>query len=302
MWRALTGGVSHSDVGVVSIRDPRFDALVELHASKKRTPLQLEFVDVHTPARTDAAAIARLREMDAIVVVLPQFGGADSEDPSRAAKDELILADLAPVESRITRARKEPASSREVSSLESAIKTLEAGRLLSEEAWEEPERAAFAHLALLTLKPILFVKNVEEDSLTNSNEDEIVLCARLEAEVAGMDPESAAELLGGYGIERRAAELIPFQVFKMLDLITFFTVNEKEARAWELRRGARAIDAAGAIHSDLERGFIRAEVSSFEDVQSAGSWDAARSAGKIRLEGKEYVVNDGDIIVIRFSI
>jgi ribosome-binding ATPase YchF (GTP1/OBG family) len=124
----------------------------------------------------------------------------------------------------------------------------------------------------------------------------------LEAEVAGMDSAEAGELLAEYGVTSTAAERVPQQVYGILDLVTFFTINEQESRAWELRRGAKAPEAAGTIHSDMERGFIRAEVGAFDRIEAAGSWNAAKAAGDVRVEGKDYVVADGDVIRIRFSV
>ena len=298
LWRAITGGTSHGDTGVVSVHDERLDRLAELHSSKKKVSVHVEFVDAHTPSRTDAAAFGRLREMDAIVVVVPVFDGGDPDESRRELREELILADIGPIENRLNRARKEPASAREAQTLERALKVLNSERFLRDERWDEPDLGPLSYLAPLTLKPIVFVQNVDEDALSTPGSDELMVCARLEAEVAELDEAAARELLAEFGVNRFAAELLPTRVFEMLDLITFFTVSDKEARAWELETGATASKAAGGIHSDLERGFIRAEVATFDEVIAAGSWDATRK----RLEGKDYVLREGDVVRIRFSV
>lgn len=293
LWRAITGGVAQGDAAVISVPDERLDTLVRLHSSTKRVQIQIELVDAHA-SRSSAQALGRLREMDAIVAVAPEFSGGGAE------LDDLILADLEVVETRLRSAKKEPQSSQEAATLEGAMQMLSDGRPLREGEWQARDLAAFMHLAPLTLKPILVVRNVAEDAVVAGGSDAI--SARIEAEVAGLAPDEAAELLAGYGIEAPAADRLIAAIFGLLDLITFYTINEKEVRAWELRRGATAPQAAGTVHSDMERGFIRAEVAGYDQVVEAGSWDAARAANFVKVEGKDYVVRDGDVVKIRFSV
>lgn len=290
LWRAITGGVAHGDAAVIGVPDERLDILARLHSSPRQVPVQIELVDAHA-SRSHAEGMARLREMDAIVAVVPEFSGGGLD------LDEQILADLGPVETRLRSAKKEVQSAKEAATLEVAMRMLSGGRPLRESDWEPSDLSAFSALGLLTLKPLLVVRNVAEG--TALSEDAI--SARLEAEVAGLDPAEASELLAGYGIDEPAAARMIKAIFGLLDLITFYTINEKESRAWELRRGAKAPEAAGTVHTDLERGFIRAEVCSYEKVAESESWDAARGLNLVRVEGKDYVVRDGDVVKIRFS-
>lgn len=305
-WRAVTGGGSKGDVAAVPVPDPRLDRLVEMHASRSRVPAQIEVVDIHETARTASAATARLREMDAIVVVLPAFGGLDATKALSALTDDLILADMAPVDTRLQRARKDPAAKKEIPSLESAAAILEDGRFLREGDWEKVDHEVFSPLALITLKPLIVVWNADEEGLSmpapESPFDSFVASASLEAEVAGVDPEEARSLLAAYGVEEPVLGKVIQSVYRSLDLITFFTTSDKESRAWEVRRGATAPEAAGAIHSDLQRGFIRAEVISYKDLVEAGSWDAAKAKSAIRLEGKEYIFQEEDVTHFRFAV
>jgi ribosome-binding ATPase YchF (GTP1/OBG family) len=306
LWRAVTGGEGRGDVGVVDVADRRLDALVRMERSRRRVPVQIEVVDVSAAARTPAAALARLREMDAILVVSPAFGGQDPLPALRGLLEELVLADMAPLEKRLERARKDASARKEVPALEAGLAHLEAGRLLGDRSWEPEELAAFSPLTPLTLKPMVVVWNVDEGAsaapLPEVELSAFPVSAALEAEVAGVDPEEAAVLLSAYGIEERASARVIESVYRLLDLITFFTTGEKESRAWEVRRGASAPEAAGAIHSDLQRGFIRAEVVAFDELERAGSWQAAKSRGLLRLEGKGYVVAEGDVCHFRFAV
>lgn len=302
VWRAITGGRAHGDVAAVPLSDERLDALVDLHSSKKRVPVQMEFVDVHSPGLTTAAAIARLREMDAIVAILPVFSGEDRESARRSVLDELILADMGPLEKRLERARKDRAAAREITPLEAGLSVLESGRPLIEENWDQVALSTFSPLAPLTLKPLLLIANVDEAEAGANVGGALQLSARLEAEVAGLEGTEAEELLAGYGVPAPASDRVAREVYRMLELITFFTINDEESRAWELRKGAKAPEAAGTVHTDMQRGFIRAEVCAFDRLQTAGSWTAAKGAGSVRVEGKDYVVADGDVIRIRFSV
>lgn len=306
VWKAIGGGEAAAEIATVGVPDSHLDELVSMHSVSKRVPVHIELVDVHQPGHTPAASIARLREMDAVLVVAPAFGGLDASAALDSFLEELVLADLAPVEKRLERAKKDPAARSEIPALDKAISLLSNGAPLSDGEWDDPQRAALSPLAPITIKNLLIVWNVDEGSPPPPPEETsrlvVLLNAELEAEVAGMETAEAKSLLEAYGIKETGKEKVVRAVFESFDLITFFTMNDKEARAWELRRGATAPDAAGTVHSDMRRGFIRAEVISFEDVAKSGSWDAAKSEGLMRVEGKDYVVADGDVIRIRFAV
>jgi ribosome-binding ATPase len=281
------------------------DKLVELHASRKTVWAQLGVVDIHSTARTEAAAMGRLREMDAVLVVLPAFGGQDAAAAFEAIRDDLVLADMGPVETRLKRARKDPLAKAEVPALEAAAEHLGRGEILATRNWEPPDLKVFSSLAPITLKPIIVVHNVDEGRAGNgasSGPSGITVSARLEAEVAGMEPGDARELLNAFGVEEPVAGRVIQAVYRSLDLITFFTTGDDESRAWEVRKGATAPEAAGVIHSDIQRGFIRAEVITYEDVVDSGSWDKAKAKGLMRVEGRDYVFQEGDVTHFRFAV
>ena len=304
--RAIGGGTAKGDVTTVSVPDERLDALVEMHSSRKTVPARIEVVDVHAAARTHASAIAKLREMDAILLVTPSFSAQDPALHVSAAIEDLILADLQPVETRLERAKKDASAKREIPALERAKRVLEEGRRLSQETWASDELTTFSSLTLVTQRPIVVVFNADEHGLEQSPPPiefpSFVASAPLEAEVAGMGAEEAGELLRVYGIKQTVLGRVIDAVYRSLDLISFFTTSDKESRAWEVRSGAKAPEAAGVIHSDMQRGFIRAEVISFQELEEIGHWDAAKAQGRIRVEGKDYVLQEGDVTHFRFSI
>lgn len=293
------------DVATVSVPDPRLDKLVELHASRSKVWAKLGVVDIHSTARTAAAATGRLREMDAVLVVLPAFGGQDPTSAFESIRDDLVLADMGPVETRLRRARKDPSAKGEVPALEAAADHLGQGKLLSTRSWEAAQLKVFSSLAPITLKPLILVHNVDEGTAGNGATPGlpgISVSAALEAEVRDMEPEDALELLNAYGVQEPVTGRVIQAVYRSLDLITFFTTGDDESRAWEVRKGATAPEAAGVIHSDIERGFIRAEVITYDDVVSAGSWDKAKAKGLMRVEGRDYVFKEGDVTHIRFAV
>ncbi|HVE75404.1 MAG TPA: DUF933 domain-containing protein [Actinomycetota bacterium] len=302
--RAL-GAAEGADIVAVPVPDERLDELAELHSAKKKVNAQVQFLDVHSAAKTQAAAMARLREVDALLVMLPGFAGGDLSQIKANLLDDFLLADLAPFETRVARARKDPAAKNEVPSLEKAMAELEAGRMLSETHWEAHELKVISALAPITMRPIVYVANVDETAVDAGSELEGVsftVNAPLELEVAGMSSADAAELLAAYGVGEPLVGKIVSSVYGTLDLITFFTAGDKETKAWQARRGATAPEAAGVIHSDMQRGFIRAEVIAFDELVKIGDWDAARGKGSIRVEGKEYVFQEGDVTHFRFSV
>jgi hypothetical protein len=309
LWRAVTGGRAQGHLAAVPVDDPRLDELVRLHSSRKRVPVQIEVVDVTEIARTQPEAVAKMRQADALLVTLPAFGGLDPEKAFSSFRDDLLLADMAPFETRLERAKKDPAARNEAPALEAALNVLNEGRFLSHKEWERGQLQVFSPMAPLTLKPVVAVFNVDEDGIgrfeppsLEPEVDRFVACAALEAEAAGLDPEEARSLLSAYGIDQPALDKVIVAIYRSLDLITFFTAGDTESRAWEVTRGATAPEAAGAIHSDIQRGFIRAEVATYEDIVAAGSWDAAKAKGLIRTEGKDYVFAEGDVTHFRFNV
>jgi len=315
LWRAISGADTKGDVATVAVTDERLDKLTELHASRKTVPAQIELIDVHATAKTAAAAVARLRDVDALVAVMPFFGGQDGKSELGKMKDDLLLADMAPVETRLQRARKDPAGKKEVPSLEAAMQHLENGSFMSAGKWETNDLQVFSPLALITLKPLIVVNNADEtgfeetdggaapgDAEPGGDFMQFSVSAALEAEVAGMSPEESRDLLEAFGVKEPVVGRVMQAVYGSLDLITFFTTGDDETRAWELRKGASAPEAAGVIHSDLQRGFIRAEVTTYEQIVETGSWDAAKAKGLVRVEGKDYIFQEGDITHFRFAV
>jgi ribosome-binding ATPase len=286
LFAALTGARAHGDVGMAAIPDPRLDQLAEVVHARKVTPAAIRVVEVRG---TGPELLGKLRQVDALLVVLDGFSGTRvPDDDLETLKLELLVADRDHVERRLERVAKQAKSGdtklkREADDLERLLAHLDAGTALADWEVELPPE-----LEPLTTKPLLSIVN---------GPDGVDL--QLEAELVEMPPAEAAEFRSGgesalAGVVRRLAET--------LDLITFFTAGEKETRAWTLRRGSTAIDAAATIHSDIARGFIRCEVVRWDDLVAAGSHAAAARAGKQRLEGKTYVVEDGDVLNVRFNV
>jgi GTP-binding protein YchF len=310
LFTAITRAGSHggqSNVAVVPVPDPRLQVLTDLEHSAKTVAAQVRFVDV--PGGTSSAqGIARLREVEALAIVLRCFG----VDPRPAAelaevRTELLLADLAVIESALQKglkkARGRPGP--EVAALEAAKQSLEAERPLREARLDPEMVPHLKGIAPLTLKPEIIVANLEEGADVPTelqNEGAVGVYASIEAETVEMDPADARALLEEFGVAEPGLERVIAASYGALDLITFLTTGEDETRAWEVRRGATAPQAAGAIHTDLSRGFIRAEVIGYDELVSLGSMDAAKAAGRIRVEGKDYVVAEGDILHVRFAV
>jgi ribosome-binding ATPase len=290
LFRALTRTETHGSgkehVGMAQIPDERLDRLAKTVGARKVTPAAVRVVDV---PGTGSELLGNLRQVDALLVVLDGFSGTRvPSDDLETLKLELVVADRDHVERRLERVAKQAKSGdarlkAEAADLERLLEHLDAGRALA--AWEAelpPE------LEPLTAKPLLELVN---------GEDGIDL--QLEAELAELAPEEAAEFRSGG--ESALGEIVR-RLAETLDLITFFTAGEKETRAWTLRRGESALDAAATIHSDLARGFIRCEVVRWDDLVAAGGHAEAARAGKQRLEGKTYVVEDGDVLNVRFNV
>jgi GTP-binding protein YchF len=308
LFTALTRAGSHggqANVAVVPVPDPRLPVLTDMERSKKTVPAQVRFVDV--PGGTSSAqGLAKLREADALAIVLRCFG-ADRKpaDELTEVRNELLLADLAVVESALEKATKRAKGKGgpEVDALQRAKDALDAEQPLREAGLSEEEWGHLKAIAPLTLKPEVVVANLEEGEEPPAElEDAVGVYASIEAETSEMDPDEALALLEEFGVTEPGLERVIAAGYGALDLITFLTTGDDETRAWEVRRGATAPEAAGAIHTDLQRGFIRAEVISYDELVAAGSMDAAKAAGKVRVEGKEYVVREGDILHVRFAV
>lgn len=308
LFTALTRAGSHggqANLAVVPVPDPRLAVLTEMERSKKTVPAQVRFVDVPGGV-SSAQGLAKLREADALAVVVRCFG-ADRK-PAQEVTDvrsELLLADLAVVESALENATKRAKGKGgpEVEALQRAKDALDKDQPLREAGLSDEEVGHLKAIAPLTLKPEVVLANLEEGEQLPAELGEAVgVYASIEAETAEMDPEEARALLEEFGVSEPGLERVIAAGYGALDLITFLTTGDDETRAWEVRRGATAPEAAGAIHTDLQRGFIRAEVISYDELVAAGSMDAAKAAGKVRVEGKDYVVREGDILHVRFAV
>ncbi|MGI8616600.1 MAG: DUF933 domain-containing protein [Actinomycetota bacterium] len=308
LFTALTRAGSHggqANVAVVPVPDPRLAVLTEMERSKKTVPAQVRFVDVPGGV-SSAQGVAKLRESDALAVVIRCFG-ADRR-PAEELNDvrsELLLADLAVVESALEKAVKRAKNkpSPEVDALQRTKEALDEERPLREARLSDEELGHLRAIAPLTLKPEVVIANLEEgEELPTELGEAVGVYASIEAETTEMDQEEARALLEEFGVSEPGLERVIAAGYGALDLITFLTTGDDETRAWEVRRGATAPEAAGAIHTDLQRGFIRAEVISYDELVAAGSMDAAKASGKLRVEGKDYVVQEGDILHVRFAV
>jgi hypothetical protein len=309
LFTALTRSGSHggqANHAIVPVPDPRVEVLTEMERSRKTVHAQVGFVDV-PGGIASAQGVAKLRETDALAVVVRCFGPdarpAAELDEVRA---DLLLADQAVIEPALEkatkRARGKPGA--DVDALASANEALAAETPLRDAGLSDEVRRELRAIAPLTLKPEVVVANLEEgaDVPDGLPDGTVGVYASIEAETAEMDPEEARALLDEFGVHEPGLETVIRAGYGALDLITFLTTGEDETRAWEVRRGARAPEAAGVIHTDLERGFIRAEVISYDDLVAAGSMEQAKAHGRIRVEGKDYEVREGDILHVRFAV
>ncbi len=293
---------------VVPVPDPRVEVLTGLERSRKTVHAQVRFVDV--PGGTTSQGLAALRETDALGVVLRAFGPEPQPLKELAeVRADLLLADLANVETALENARRRARSRgqrelQELAALERAHQALSAEVPLAEAGLDEEQARSLRGLAPLTLKPQVIVANVEEGAGIPAGlpDGAVAVSAEIEAETAGMPEDEARALLAEFGVEEPGLDRVIAACYGALDLITFRTTGEDETRAWEVRRGATAPEAAGVIHTDLQRGFIRAEVISFDDLVGAGGWDAAKAKGQLRVEGRDYVVREGDVLHVRFVV
>ncbi len=342
LFNALTGGsalvASHpfstteTSTGVAQVPDHRLDALALMSSSKKVVHATVELVDIaglvagaSTGEGLGNRFLGGIREADAICLVLRAFedpnvpGGDDPLEDLTVLELELVLADLSSAETQLERRRKaakqDKSQAGQVAALERAQAVLADGTPLYRAGLSSEDREELRPFFMLTNKPLLTVVNLGEDmlgedaSLAKAVADELgsaaevlAVSVKLEAEAAQLPEADRAELLEGLGLGEGALPRVAQAAYRMLGRRTFFTTGDKESRAWTFRAGAKAPECAGVIHSDLQRGFIRAEVVHWDELLSLGSWAAARDVGKLRVEGKEYVVLDGDVLEIRFNV
>ncbi|MBV8410428.1 MAG: redox-regulated ATPase YchF, partial [Alphaproteobacteria bacterium] len=325
------------NVGRVAVPDPRLDKLAAIASSAKIVNTQLEFVDIAGLVKGASKGeglgnqfLANIREVDAIAHVLRCFEDADvthvsgSVDPVRDAEiveTELMLADLDSLEKRTPNLEKrakggDKEAQAELPVVMKALDALREGKPARAAAISTEERPVFQRLQLITAKPMMYVLNVDEASAASGNAHSataqayaeergipsVVISAAIEAEVAQLPPEDQVEYLAHLGLEETGLARVVRAGYQLLDLVTFFTVGPKEAKAWTVRREARAPEAAGVIHTDFEKGFIRAETIAYDDYVTLNGEAGARDAGKLRLEGKDYPVKDGDVFHFRFNV
>lgn len=322
------------NVGVVPLPDPRLAKLAEIFGSERILPATVSFVDIAGIVRGASEGeglgnkfLANIREADAICQVVRAFvdddvhhveGKVSPKDDIETIHTELILADLQTLEKAVPRLEKEVKGKKtDKAVLETALaaqKVMEEGHTLHAAGAAAGVDMDLAHdLGLLTTKPFLYVFNIDEEQLTDEAQqaelsalvapaDAIFLNAKLEAELAEVDEEEARELLESVGVSEPGLNQLAHKGFHTLGLQTYLTAGPKESRAWTIRKGWTAPQAAGVIHTDFQRGFIKAEIVSFDDLVGAGSMAAAKAAGKVRMEGKEYVMADGDVVEFRFNV
>jgi GTP-binding protein YchF len=340
VFALLTGqsGGGRRDVAataMASVPDPRLDTLSAMYEPRKTTPASIRYVDVPgipaEPGRESTLSIPEMRTMDVLMVVVRDFENdavphpMTTIDPVRdlaRIDEELVLQDLMVVEKRIERLRRDlarrraPDLEREMQILERCRGCLEEGRALREESWSADEEKRLRGFTFLSLKPMLVVVNLDESRVAGSpfaapawsgwrerpRMGFSSVSAALERELSDLDGEDADAFMADLGLTDRALDRIIRSSYELLGLISFFTVGEDECRAWSIRRGTPAVQAARAIHSDIERGFIRAEVVPWDVLVEAGSLTECRTRGSLRLEGKTYEVADGEVVHFRFNV
>jgi len=327
------------NVGMVTVPDERLDFLSELYSPKKYTPAVIEFVDIAGLVRGASRGeglgnkfLSHIRMTDAIVHVVRCFDDENvthvdgATDPLRDIETiniELAMADMEMVERRIDKAKKAGKGDKkflhEAEVFEGLLRHLDGGGLARTYACGEEDAALIATSELLTLKPVIYAANMDEATFAAGYEDNayfqsvrelaeregsqvLPICAKLEEEIAELEPEEKSMFLEELGLEKSGLDRLIQCSYSLLGLISFLTAGSDEVRAWTIRKGTRAPQAAGKIHTDFERGFIRAEVVAFEDLKACGSMTAAKEKGLVRSEGKEYVMQDGDVVLFRFNV
>lgn len=325
------------NVGTVAVPDERLDKLAALYSSKKITPTFLEFVDIAGLVKGASHGeglgnkfLSHIREVDAIVHVVRCFDNENithvdgSVDPVRDIETinlELIFADMESLSRRIAKARSSAKGGdkkfiKEAEFLERIYNELESGKPIRMMSFTEEEQEYVNSLFLLTTKPVIYCANISEDEIgiendyvktvkeyvKSENAEVIVLSARIEEELAGLDNDERTMFAEELGITESGLDKLVSACYKLLGLISYLTAGEKETRAWTIEKGTKAPQAAGKIHSDFEKGFIRAEIVDYKTLLELGSYNNAKEKGKVRSEGKEYVIQDGDVVLFRFNV
>ncbi|MGN0538426.1 MAG: redox-regulated ATPase YchF [Candidatus Fimenecus sp.] len=327
------------NVGVVAVPDYRLDKLTEMYNPVKTTPATIEFVDIAGLVKGASKGeglgnkfLSHIREVDAIIHVVRCFDNDDiihvegSVDPQRDIETinlELILSDIELLDRRIDRSAKamkgDKSLAKEVDFLKRLRGELENGINARAVEMDDEEREIMNTVALLSSKPVIYACNMSEEDFANDirenarynavceiakaeNAEVLPICAELEAQIAELDKDEKEMFLNDLGIEKGGLDLLIQRSYNLLGLISYLTAGQPEVRAWTIKKGTKAPQAAGKIHSDFERGFIRAEVIAYDDLMACGSMQAAKEKGLVRSEGKEYVMNDGDIVLFRFNV
>lgn len=327
------------NVGVVAVPDYRLDELAKMYSPKKITPAVIEFVDIAGLVKGASKGeglgnkfLSHIREVDAVIHVVRCFDNDDimhvsgSVDPKRDIETinlELILSDLEILDRRIDRTAKAAKGDKslltELEFLKRLKTELEIGVSARAVEADDDEKAILADIGLLSAKPVIYACNMSEDDFASNIENNerykavceiakaegaevLPICAELEAEISSLSKEEKEMFLSDAGIESGGLDMLIQRSYSLLGLISYLTAGEPEVRAWTIKKGTKAPQAAGKIHSDFERGFIRAEVISFDELMACGSMQAAKEKGKIRSEGKDYVMQDGDIVLFRFNV
>lgn len=326
------------NIGVVSVPDERLDNLAKLYPSEKVIPTAIEFLDIAGLVKGASTGeglgnkfLANIREVDAIVHVVRCFESDDivhvdgNIDPARdinVINLELMLSDIELLERRLDRVTKSAKGDKsllpELDLIKKSLEVLEDGKSVRVLELNEDEEKIIKSFNLLSSKPIIYVANISEDSLisgedekylasvkeiaSSENAEVITISAEIEEQISQLDDDEKDEFLSDLGLNESGLDKLIKASYKLLGLISYLTVGPKEARAWTIERGTYAPQAAGKIHSDMERGFIRAEVISYSDLMEAGSMVVAKEKGKVRVEGKDYIMEDGDVVLFRFNV
>jgi GTP-binding protein YchF len=311
-------------IAVVKVPDPRIDALAEIVHPERNKYAEVTFLDFPPPEERktglETEALVQMREVEALAQVVRAFDdplSSTSTDPLRELRDfhsELVLADMAVIEKRLDRLKKEKGKEREKELLEKCQKVLEEEKPLRNVSFPPEDQVLLSGFAFLSQKPLLVVYNVAEDALKEplpaniaeyartENLLVIPICGKVEMDIAQLEEEERGVFLADLGLTDSAKDRFIQQAYALLNLMSFFTAGPMEARAWTITRGATAVKAAGKIHSDIERGFIRAEVIAYDDYLRYRGEAGCREAGKMRLEGKDYIMQDGDVVHFRFKV
>ena len=326
------------NIGVVPVPDERLDKLTEMYKPQKTTHAVVEFVDIAGLVKGASKGeglgnkfLSHIRETDAIVEVVRCFNDSNvvhvdgSVDPIRDIETinlELIFADIETVNKRLDKARKNLKADKkyqqEIDLLEKIKENLENGISARALEFNEDEQVLVKDMFLLTTKPILYIANISEEQIENAENDEMVLkvkeyatkekaeviplCVKIEEELSGLEDEDKKEMLEALGLEESGLDKVIKKSYDLLGLMSFLTAGEPEVRAWTIIKGTKAPQAAGKIHSDIERGFIKAEIVSYDDLIKEGTMVAAKEKGLVRSEGKEYIMQDGDIVLFKFNV